>query len=849
MTQKIDIKAITAWDEGDDVKIVCKKNGKRGIVTYRDVEWYFVIENTDAQRDNVKRVLEEYHSHGILAKIRKSDNWSKLIVSRTKEVLSDNRFKLNYKTFIQQLKKLGVECYESDLSAWKRFMIDNSIEIETDFDILYFDIETDDSKKNGIQIGAERILSWAATDTAGNVWFEHGDEETILKKFIELIHSHDMFCGWNSSNFDLPYIQSRMKIYGLEYDWRKKIHIDMMQRAVKTYSYEMFFIGLQGFSLNEVARVFLGEQKVTKTMGITEMYNHDFETFKAYNIKDATLLRSLDQKLMMTDLMIKECNWTGAFLDRFYIGELLDNYILRRTKEIGAYQYSRPDWNAKVQLEDVKIRGGYVMKPITGLHRNVRVCDFKSLYPSVMVGWNIGRDSLNKDLSEVGFINFCKFLGVGTQEERKIEDVEYQEWADFLVAQKALLDPQNLHIQAANNSFFRRDKVSFVGSLVKRLLDERAAWKAQAKLVPKDGPEYKNIMQSQGMVKEMANSMYGITADKSSRYFSQYVAEAITLTGQFMNRTSANFSRKRGYTVIYGDTDSIFILVDNDEDMDQLAKDVNSDLKNYLENEIGVHENIVFLEYEKTYDRLLLLDKKRYTGRMTMYDGAKVDKSFSRGTENIKKNTTKVSRKAIIECVDMLVKDGITDVNVFKRWVEQWKSHILFSNIEPEDLIILLKVSKDPSKYDSKQAHVRLAEKLINEGKLPPVVGNQWGTRMEFIMTIDKETSHQEAILLEDFDGCWDRKYYWDVLTYAPIQRMLECAFPKEDWSVYQVAHEERMLKQTMKLETRIMKALANEEKAAKRVEKKVAKIKKDEEALEKKRQKEREKILKLMKK
>lgn len=829
------IQAITAWDDGKVISILGKKDGKRIVTNIPGYPWYFAIKKSDEHKGNVQGILDYYYQRGVVTKlVDYKDEWLKIYcdLAAGPDMKYKTGTRSTHKELIQELKREGVVLFESDLSLWKRFVVDNFVEVAGDLDILYFDIETDDTK-GGIVIGRDEILSWAAVNNKGEIHYYDGEpdeslfrgempenrEKRLLMQLLNLIHAHDMICGWNSSNFDLPYIQERMKKHGLTFDWKKKIHIDMMQRCAKVYSYNMFNIGLKGFALNEVARVFLGESKVAHEQGIKEMFDHNRALLKEYNIKDVTLLLDLDKKLLLTDLMIKECQWTGAFLNRFYIGELLDNYILRRTRELGFFQYSRPEWKEVQDQEETKIRGGYVMSPITGLYDNVRVMDFKSLYPSIIVGFNIGKDSLDTDLSDEGFVAFCTFLNVGSENERKIEDVPFKEWWDFLKSEKARLDPDNTHIQTANNVFYKRE-VSFIGDLVSDLLDKRAAWKAQAKGMDKNSGEYISIQQSQGMVKEMANSMFGITGDKSSRYFHKHVAEGITLTGQFMNRISSWFCEQRGYKTIYGDTDSIFLPVDSDEAMDQLVIDVNADLRNWLDNDIGVIKNIVELQYEKKFAKMVMLDKKRYTGHMTVYDGEPVDKLFTRGLENIKNNTIVLAREAMVELIESVVKGDISK-EAARTWMTTLRNRVLTEEVDPSDILIMTRISKPPASYASKQPHVRLAERLINSGQMMAVdEKSSWGTRMYYIIVKDKETEKNEAILLDEWTGDWDRNYYWDVQVYAPIRRVLEAVWPEEDWSVYSIADAERAArkaereeKKRIREEEAAAKKLANEEK------------------------------------
>jgi len=353
-------------------------------------------------------------------------------------------------------------------------------------------------------------------------------------------------------------------------------------------------------------------------------------------------------------------------------------------------------------------------------------------------------------------------------------------------------------------------------------------------------------------VKEMANSMYGITGDKTSRYFDQYVAEAITLTGQFLNKISSHYAAELGHTTIYGDTDSIFLPVDSDEDMDKCIDHINKSLAEYLENKVGVVDNIVLLQYEKKFSKLIMLDKKRYTGRMVIYDGKPTNKLFSRGTENVKKNTIKIARTAIIELINMII-DGDMTKQQAKLWVETLKNKLFYGTITPDDIITMIKVSKPTDKYVAKPVHVRLAERLIAEGKLLPIVEGKrtWGTRLDYIIVKDHATGKQEGVLLEEFNGNWDKDYYWDVQVFAPIQRILDVAWPDEDWSVYEVGLSEKREADMQKKEKKIVKILDSERECREKIEatrlSKEEKLAKTAAGIEAKREAKRAKIAKVI--
>ena len=255
---------------------------------------------------------------------------------------------------------------------------------------------------------------------------------------------------------------------------------------------------------------------------------------------------------------------------------------------------------------------------------------------------------------------------------RKIEDVEFNEWFNFLRTEKKRLDPKNKYYQAANNSYFTREKSSFIGSLVHDLLEKRKELKGEMKKHKPGSIEYNNAVASQSVAKELANSMFGITGDKRSRYFNQNMCEAITLTGQYLNKASSAAAEKMGLMTIYGDTDSIFLLIDDDTKMEVIVNELNERLSEHLKTYIKLHKNIIALEYEKKFTKLIMLDKKKYTGWLTEQDGREVDMIFSRGTENIKKNTVEFARRAVIELIEMIVKEDV-DIKKVKRWLRKLK--------------------------------------------------------------------------------------------------------------------------------------------------------------------------------
>ena len=762
------MKAINAWDSNNGICVVEKLEGKRVCTYINDVDWYFYV--LTSSLETTKELFREYYRLGFLIKKEILGEYTKIYAKKQDRDLVEK--------FRNEAYLKGVELFEFDLSVSKRYLIDNNIPIETDLNILYFDIETDDSIGN-IEVGRDEILSWSACDNNGKTYQKYGDEAKILRSFVKTIEKYDIIAGWNSEDFDLPYIQLRCEKYGIKYNWKSIIHLDMLQRAHKLYSYDATHIGLANFKLNTFSKFFLGETK-TELDGVKihELYKTNIDLLMEYNLNDAILLKNLDAKLKIISLMVAECELTNSFLNKFYVGELLDNYILRDAKSKGVILHSKAGKSQLDDLRDMEIAGGYVKAPLKGFYEAVHICDFKSLYPSIIVGWNIGIDALNVELTENAQEAFMSFLDDG-----KIEEKSYVEWDAFLKAEKQRLDPENKYIQTANNAFFRRDKDSFVAQIVQRFLDLRAEYKKKLKVLEFDTTEYNTTYANERVYKELANSMFGITCEKASRYFNKHTSEGITMTGQFLNKKSAYIAEQLGLKVIYGDTDSIFVVGINDFG-DSIDK-INATLKETLEADFGLMHNIVFLEYEKKFKKFIMLEKKKYSGLLEMKDDKPVNMIYSRGTTDVQKSNTIFGRETYLKVIDLLFAEKL-DVKSIINYILKIKDDLYASKIPLLNLVKHVRISKDVDEYKSETQNKRFVSRLLKEQKILPIVTStkKIGTRLDYIVI--SKNGRNESALLEEVTDDANFDYYWIKEIYAPIKRVLQVALPTVDWDEYE---------------------------------------------------------------
>ena len=206
---------------------------------------------------------------------------------------------------------------------------------------------------------------------------------------------------------------------------------------------------------------------------------------------------------------------------------------------------------------------------------------------------------------------------------------------------------------------------------------------------------------------------------------------------------------------------------------------INIKLKEYLKEFFFLNKDIVYLEYEKKFSKFLLLEKKRYCGIMSFMDGKKVDRMFYRGIEVIQKSTIEYARKKIEELLKFIMIEN-RDISFIKKWLEQIHFEIETKQFDLSEITIVNKINRPINSYKTTLPHIRIAKKLINEKKILDVIEekNSW-SQIKYIVTNFKK---REEIPISEYNGSFDREYYWEVKIYSSLQRILKIVFPQVNW-------------------------------------------------------------------
>jgi DNA polymerase I len=720
-------KYINSYCQNSDIILEYRDNGIKMQEIIPDFDWYMFVSKEDFKK--MEPVIDKLIQAKMISRYEDIGNYIKIYTENlNSQYQMDGR-----QALIKWMRENKVEPLEGDLYSDKRYILDNDIEIDDNYKILYIDIETDDSSPM-IIIGHDQILSFAAVDNFGQVYYYSGqDEKKLLKQITNIISKYDVIATWNGDGFDIPYIKERMNFHQMRFfPWRSVAHVDMMKRFKHIFRFDN---QVQKFSLEYISNHFLGKGKVKTGKRTIELFRNYPSDLKKYNIQDVMLLKELDEKIGCLNMMILQCKWCKTFLSKFFISELLDNYILRIAHENGVYCPTR-----NFSIEELKYAGGYVLEPIRGVHNNVFVFDYKSLYPTLIMTSNIGFDSLDQS---------GEIVNPGTKKR------------------------------------FNKNKKSVIHMTIEGLIGKRKEYKKKKLEMIEQGldhgSEWERVVSDEIVVKELANSVYGIMGKQDGRWYSLDVAESITKFGQWVIKYAKSFFEENGFVVIYGDTDSVFVKDDPDctlgNNLQGLLDKYHKTLELHLKEKYGIDNNKIELEFDKQYSKFLLVDKKTYTGHVVNIEGKKTDKMYTRGLDYIKKNTISIASEAQKLLIQNLL---FNNYSVFdcEKFVEELMEKTRQGKIDKKELIIQVKLNRPVDSYKSKLPHVLVAKEMMSK------TGALESNEIEYIVINAKSKKY---IVPTEYEGIFDREYYWNNRIYPMLERLLEIVFPRNNWKKYKV--------------------------------------------------------------
>jgi DNA polymerase elongation subunit (family B) len=349
------------------------------------------------------------------------------------------------------------------------------------------------------------------------------------------------------------------------------------------------------------------------------------------------------------------------------------------------------------------------------------------------------------------------------------------------------LTEDKLYIKSPHAGVYFDKKPSLVSEILVDLMNKRYEYEAEMKKYEFKSKEYESFRICQDTIKEICNSIYGISGDPKSRYYHTDVAASITETGRVCLKIVAFLFKDYGYKILQGDTDSLYVIdeqTERKEDVSEILKKVNERLTKTLITNFNIDKSTIVLADKGVYSRMLLVRKKGYAG---LVEG----KTDILGLEAIKADTVGFAKEMQKELIENLLRNNY-NLGYYVNFMNDKKKELYETQITVDRLIIRQTLTKDPAEYKSKLAHVAIAKKMIEMGQLCYA-----GTSIEYIIKSYKPES--TPILPSEYDGIFDRDYYWENKCGPLCQRVLEVVFKDYDWNQIYTVHEKKSRKKSTK--------------------------------------------------
>ena len=416
-------------------------------------------------------------------------------------------------------------------------------------------------------------------------YFKCKDEYELLYKFVQVWHAMDLdiVTGWNIEFFDIPYLINRIKrVLGdneykklspwgivnektVEFKGKENQSYDLLGVSVLDYYqlYRKFTFGNQeSYKLYYIGQIEFGQKKVdySEYGSLLELYKNNYQKFIEYNIQDVILVEKLDDKLKFIEQVMAfaydaKVNYDDTMTTVRPWDVIIHNYLLEQNIVIPPFK-KQPDNEALV--------GGHVKEPKIGLSKWVVSFDLNSLYPHLIMQYNISPETFFGKVASMPSIDKILENGFGLAEYSYSSQFSY----------------------AANGCMYTKNQQGFLPALMEKMYNDRVVFKQKMLEAKKAYEQTKDPEQSklaaryhnmQLAKKIQLNSAYGALGNQYFRWFNHKHAEAITMSGQlsirWIEKKMNQFMNKALKTtdadyVIASDTDSIYVT------MEELVKTV-----------------------------------------------------------------------------------------------------------------------------------------------------------------------------------------------------------------------------------------------------------------------------------
>ncbi len=544
------------------------------------------------------------------------------------------------------------------------------------------------------------------------------DEHDLIRRFLDLWSRFypDVVSGWNVEQFDIPYLANRIiKLFGE--DEAKKLspwnrisasETYIMNRPTQVYDisgiaildyiqlYRKFTYSQQeSYRLDNIAHVELGEKKIdfSEFETLHQLYKQDYQKFIEYNIKDVELVEKLEDKMKLIELALtlaydNKVNYEDVFTQVRMWDAIVYNYLLK--KKVVIPQMKRGD-------KKTAYEGAYVKEPILGMHEWVASFDLNSLYPHLIMQYNISMETLvdpkkyNDNMQ--GFISNNE-INVNNLLAQNIDTSVLKDLGVSVTPNGQLFSnkSQGIMPEIMDSMYKDRTRYKKLALEAKKKIETVLEDKNQVHYLEKQVARYNNLQLAK---KVTLNSAYGALGNQYFRFFDIRIAEGITTAGQLsirwiekkINEYMNNLLKTKDEDyVIASDTDSIYLklgpLVNKfypevndakkvikfmnkvcEEKIQPFIDNSYEELKDYM----NAYQQRMEMKRESLADKAIWTAKKRYI--LNVYDSEGVayakPKLKIMGLEAVKSSTPSACRTKIKEAINIIMTQTQDDLHKF----------------------------------------------------------------------------------------------------------------------------------------------------------------------------------------
>ncbi len=646
-------------------------------------------------------------------------------------------------------------CIKSELIK----KIDQSFDVNPK--ILAFDIEIVE-EKNMEQI---IMISLASNNNFKTVITTHNsnkklnnvvyvnNEKEIIEKFIEITKKEDpdFILTYNGDRFDFKKLKERSEKLKIKLTLGKdkeplkfirkgrlsvasingRVHIDLYNFIDHILSSSM---KTEVLTLDAVSKELLnvGKKELKwKDICSAWKYKENLNELIEYSLKDSELTLMLGEYLLPQIFSLSRLTFSLPFdVSRYYYSQLVENFFSQKAVQNGILLPNRPKYEEiEERKESLPYIGGIVTEPQRGIHSNIIVFDFKSLYPTIIVTHNISPETLSCEC--------CK--------DNRVPNLNYN---------------------------FCSKKKGFIPLFLNHIIKKRFEIKEKMKKFQKNSVEYKKLDNYQYSLKIISNAAYGYLGYAGARWFCRECAESVASYGRYYITKVINDAKSNGFNVIYSDTDSCFINLpgikaDNIKDIFIKWLDkINKSLPGIIELEFrDIYAGGIFVsksgEERGAKKRYALID---YKGNMEI-----------RGFETVRRDWCDLAKNIQHEVLRIILQEKNSNkaINLVRETISKIES----GKIDKNDLIIYTQLTMPLSSYKQMSSHVKVALSMEKKGHLISE-----GMIIQYIITKGKGSISDRAKYIEDVkDNEYDPEYYINNQVLPAAMRVLQALELTED--------------------------------------------------------------------